>query len=118
MKTYAMALDLIDDEKIISEYEKYHQNVWPEVLESIKELGIIRMRIYRISNRMFMLIETNDWYDPDKIMDYSTTNEKAEEWNNLMVKFQQKVPGARLDEWWGSMKQVGDWKFSSDQNKL
>ena len=27
MKTYAMALDLIDDENIISEYEEYHNNV-------------------------------------------------------------------------------------------
>ena len=26
MKTYAMALDLIDDENIISEYEEYHDN--------------------------------------------------------------------------------------------
>ena len=111
MKTYVMALDLIDDEKIISDYEKYHKNVWPEVLESIKELGIMRMRIFRISNRMFMVIDTKDSYDPDKIMDYANTNPKADEWNNIMMKFQQKVPGAKPNEWWASMKQVGDWNF-------
>ena len=114
MKTYAMALDLIDDENIISEYEEYHKNVWPEVLESIKELGINRMRIFRISNRMFMLIETNDWYDPDKIMDYSNTNKKADEWNNIMIKFQQKVPGSLPGEWWASMKQVFDSKIPTN----
>ena len=70
MKTYAMALDLIDDENIISEYEEYHNNVWPEVLESIKKLGIDRMRIFRISNRMFMLIEAYDYYDPYELMEY------------------------------------------------
>ena len=32
MKVYAQALDLIDDEKLIREYEDYHKNVWPDVL--------------------------------------------------------------------------------------
>jgi|TARA_B100001971_G_C17940415_1_gene407358 L-rhamnose mutarotase len=114
MKTYAMALDLIDDENIIFEYEEYHQNVWPEVLESIKELGINRMRIFRISNRMFMLIEANDSYDPNNLMNYSNTNEKADEWNNIMMKFQQKVPGSLPNEWWASMKQVFDSEISSN----
>ena len=113
MKTYAMALDLIDDENIISEYEEYHNNVWPEVLESIKKLGIDRMRIFRISNRMFMLIEADDSYDPNDLMEYSNTNKKADEWNDIMIKFQQKVPGALPGEWWASMKQVFDSQIPS-----
>ena len=45
MKVYAQALDLINDKKLINEYEDYHKNVWPEVLNGIKSTGIIRMRI-------------------------------------------------------------------------
>ncbi|RZJ54225.1 MAG: L-fucose mutarotase, partial [Flavobacterium sp.] len=29
MKKYALALDLVNDEKLISEYEEYHKNGWP-----------------------------------------------------------------------------------------
>ena len=108
MKTYAMALDLIDDENIISEYEEYHNNVWPEVLESIKKLGIDRMRIFRISNRMFMLIEADDSYDPNDLMEYSNTNKKADEWNGLMTNFQAEVPEAEMSDWWSPMNLVFD----------
>ena len=43
MKTFAVALDLKDDPQLIAEYENYHQNVWPEMLESIKYSGIQNM---------------------------------------------------------------------------
>ena len=29
MKTYAMALDLLDDPASIEKYKDYHRNVWP-----------------------------------------------------------------------------------------
>ena len=61
-----------------------------------------------------MLIEANDSYDPNNLMNYSNTNEKADEWNNIMMKFQQKVPGSLPNEWWASMKQVFDSEISSN----
>ena len=77
MKVYAQALDLINDKKLIKEYEDYHKNVWPEVLNGIKSTGIIRMRIWRINNRLFMLIETSDEFDVTKFQNYTETNPKA-----------------------------------------
>ena len=32
MKTYAQAIDLVNDPKVIKKYDEYHQNVWPEDL--------------------------------------------------------------------------------------
>ena len=66
MKVYAQALDLINEKNLIKEYEDYHKNVWPEVLNGIKSTGITRMRIWRINNRLFMLIETSDEFDVTK----------------------------------------------------
>ena len=66
MKVYAQALDLKNNEELINEYENHHRNVWPEVLEGLKSVGIIRMRIWRINNRLFMLIETSDDFDIEK----------------------------------------------------
>ena len=35
MKRYCLALDLIDDDGLMADYEKYHQDVWPEIKKSI-----------------------------------------------------------------------------------
>ena len=40
MKTFAMALDLVDESSSIREYKEYHRNVWPEVKEGLLEIGI------------------------------------------------------------------------------
>ncbi len=40
---YCFALDLKDDQKLIAEYEKHHQKVWPEIMDSIKDSGITDM---------------------------------------------------------------------------
>ena len=37
---YCLALDLKDDPALIEEYEQYHRNVWPEIVQSIREAGI------------------------------------------------------------------------------
>lgn len=57
-KKYALLLDLKDDPQLISEYEKYHQNVPDEIVKSIKDSGILSLDIYRWENRLFMLLET------------------------------------------------------------
>ena len=59
-KRYCLALDLIDDPDLIEEYEGYHKNVWPEILDSIKHSGIMSMEIYRVENRLFMIMETDE----------------------------------------------------------
>ena len=57
---YCLALDLKDDDVMIAEYENYHKKVWPEILESIRNAGITGMEIYRVSNRLFMIMETSE----------------------------------------------------------
>jgi len=68
MKRYCLALDLQEDEALINEYIAYHQNVWQEILEGIKQVGITDMQIYRTGNRMFMIIEAPDDFDFDTQM--------------------------------------------------
>lgn len=47
-KRYCLALDLIDDPALIDAYIKHHEDVWPEILESIKDSGIEQLEIYNI----------------------------------------------------------------------
>ena len=113
MKVYAQALDLKNNKELINEYENHHRNVWPEVLEGLKSVGIIRMRIWRINNRLFMLIETSDNFDIEKFQKYTETNGKAKEWDALMKNYQEKIPNSN-GEWWSEMTMA----YDSDWNQL
>ena len=44
MKKFALTLDLKDDPELINEYEEWHTRVWPEVLESIQNTGILKWK--------------------------------------------------------------------------
>lgn len=57
MQRFCLALDLKPDDQLIKEYEAYHQKVWPEIVASIHDAGIEQLEIYRIENRLFMIIE-------------------------------------------------------------
>ena len=106
MKRYCLALDLKDDAALIKEYEEYHQNVWPEVLKSIKGSGIKEMEIYRINNRLFMIMETIDDFDLEQKVKMDKTNVKVQEWEQLMWNYQQAIPGSRPGEKWRLMERI------------
>jgi hypothetical protein len=36
-KRYCLTLDLKDDPALIAEYRRYHQKIWPEITNSIKD---------------------------------------------------------------------------------
>ena len=62
-KQYILALDLKDNPELIAAYEDWHQKVWPEILDSIKQSGIEKMEIYRVGNRLMMIMEVNNHFD-------------------------------------------------------
>jgi L-rhamnose mutarotase len=100
MNRYCLALDLKDDNALIKEYEKYHQKVWPEILQSIKESGIQQMEIYRINNRLFMIMETNEDFSFEQKAKMDASDAKVQEWEQLMWRYQQALPGSKPGEKW------------------
>ena len=106
MRHYCLALDLKDDTILIAEYEKYHRNIWPEILVSIKDAGITHMEIYRTGNRLFMIMETNDNFSFEKKAKADAANEKVQEWEKLMWKYQQALPTAKPGEKWVLMEKI------------
>jgi L-rhamnose mutarotase len=106
MKRYCFALDLIDDPALISEYEKYHEQVWPEILESITSSGIRDMQIYRFQNRLFMIMDTKDGFSFEAKDEADRINPKVQEWEQLMWKYQQALPGSKPGEKWLPAKLV------------
>ena len=106
MKRYCLALDLKNDPQLIAEYEKYHQEVWPEIRQSISGSGIENMEIYRVMNRLFMIMEVNDTFSAEKKAAADATNPKVQEWEALMWKYQQALPIAKPGEKWIVMDKI------------
>ncbi|MBS1934533.1 MAG: L-rhamnose mutarotase [Bacteroidetes bacterium] len=106
MKRYCLALDLKNDPTLIEEYETIHKNVWPENIKGIKDAGITVMDIYRTGNRLFMIMEVNDDFSFEKKAAADAANEKVQEWEKLMWKFQQPLPWAKDGEKWIIMDQI------------
>lgn len=106
MKRYALALDLKEDTQLIYEYMEYHRKVWPEILASIIDSGIHHMDIYRFSNRLFMLMETEDNFSFERKAEMDASNPKVREWEQLMWTYQQAIPGCKPGEKWVLMEQI------------
>jgi L-rhamnose mutarotase len=109
-KRYCLALDLKNDDALIAEYEHYHENVWPEIISSIKNSGIEAMNIYRTGNRLFMIMDVNDEFSFEKKSAADSANEKVQEWEELMWKFQQPLPWAKENEKWVLMEEIFELK--------
>jgi L-rhamnose mutarotase len=105
---YCFALDLKNDSQLIAEYEKHHTQVWPEIISSIKESGIQHLEIYRVSNRLFMIMETAFDFSFEKKNKSDASNEKVQQWETLMWNYQQALPLAKPGEKWMLMKKIFD----------
>ena len=112
MKRHCLALDLKNDVELIAAYEEYHRNVWPEVLQSLSDSGIQSMEIYRISNRLFMIMEVKDGFSFEDKAKLDANNTKVQDWEVLMWNYQQALPIAKPGEKWLPMDKI--FEFSVD----
>ena len=106
MKKYCLALDLVDDPQMIAEYGAYHEQIRPEIEKSIRDAGITQMEIFRLGNRLFMIMETEDDFSFEEKARMDAGNEKVQEWEQLMWKYQQALPLAKPGEKWVLMNRI------------
>jgi L-rhamnose mutarotase len=106
VQKFCLALDLKDDAKLIEEYKVYHQQVWPEIIKSIKDSGITLLDIYNVGNRMIMIIEADADFSFEKKSAMDAGNTQVKEWEELMWKFQQALPWAKPGEKWMVMEKI------------
>jgi L-rhamnose mutarotase len=99
-RRFCLTLDLKDDPKLIAEYKRYHEKIWPEITESIKESGIEDLEIYLLGTRMCMIMEVNESFSFEKKAKTDEQNPKVQEWEQLMWKFQEALPQAHPGEEW------------------
>ncbi len=107
-KRYCFSCDLKENPELIAAYKQHHTpgNVWPEITKSIYEAGIVDMQIYLTGNRMFMIMETEESFDPAKKAEMDAANPKVQEWEQLMWQFQQELPWAKPGDKWTEMEKI------------
>ena len=105
-KRHCLALDLKNDPKLIAEYEEHHRKVWPAILQSVKESGIESLEIYRVDNRLFMIMEVNEHFSFEKKKSMDDANETVQQWEELMWNYQQALPTAKPGEKWMLMEKI------------
>lgn len=106
MKRYCLGLNLVNDPALIAEYEEMHQQVWPEIKASILDSGISEMQIYRVDTLLVMIMDTADDFSFAHKAALDAANEKVQEWEKLMWKYQQALPSAKPGEKWVMMDQI------------
>jgi L-rhamnose mutarotase len=105
-RRFCLTLDLKNDPTLIAEYKRYHEKIWPEITQSIRDSGIEDMEIYLLGTRMFMIMEVNEHFSFDAKAESDRSNPKVQEWEKLMGTFQQLLPGTKPGEKWLVMERV------------
>ena len=108
VKRYCQTMDLKDDPALIAEYRKRHSEgqVWPEILEGIRKVGVLEMEIYILDTRLFMIVETPLDFNWDEAMARLATLPKQAEWEDFMAIFQHCKPGQSSAEKWHLMERM------------
>jgi L-rhamnose mutarotase len=105
-RQFCLTLNLQDDNDLIREYEEYHKpgNVWPEVVDSIREAGILDMQIYRSGLQLTMVMTVSNAFSFEDKALKDSLNPKVMEWERLMEKFQNRAEG--VDSKWQEVANI------------
>jgi L-rhamnose mutarotase len=116
MPLFAQALDLVDDPAMAEEYVRMHREVWPEVTDGLRRIGIRRMHIFRGGTRLFMVAEADDGFDPSRDYQAYAEDPRTRAWDELMRRYQRPAPFAGPGHWWTPLEAVFDLDWFPPRN--
>lgn len=105
-RRFCQALDLVDCEERIAEYQRLHQQIWPEVAAHLRGHGIVEMEIYRLGTRLFMVMEVDDTFNGERFSEQSQANPDIQRWEALMWQYQAPTPWTPPGEKWVAMERI------------
>ena len=108
VKRYCQTLDLRDNPDLIVEYRRRHskEHIWKEVMDGIRQVGILEMEIYLLGTRLFMIVETPLEFEWETAMTQLSTLPRQEEWEDYMAEFQLVKAGMSSAEKWQLMERI------------
>ncbi|MBP3756067.1 MAG: L-rhamnose mutarotase [Prevotella sp.] len=108
VKRYVQTMDLKDEPQLIARYRQAHsrEQAWQEILDGIRQVGILEMEIYIKDNRLVMIVETPLDFTWDEAMNRLATLPRQAEWEAFVAQFQQCDASATSDEKWQMMDRM------------
>ena len=89
----------------LEEYNAYHANVWPEILDMIRKCKIRNYSIYHRDGYLFAYFEyVGDDFDAD--MAKMAADPTTQKWWDLCKPCQEPLETRAEGEWWTSMEEV------------
>jgi len=102
---HVLMTDLVDDPAAVASYRQHHRQVWPEVVDSLRRVGVERLDIHVLGRRLVMIVELRDGLDLTRAFAaHVASSPRVAEWERLMKALQQPAPGAPPGEWWTAME--------------
>lgn len=107
-KRWVQTMDLRNDSALIAEYRRRHAEgqIWPEILQGIKDCGLLEMEIYILGTRLVMICEAPTNLDWNEAMQKMASDPRQAEWEAFMAEFQQCSADQRSDEKWQQMERM------------
>lgn len=98
---------LVDDAAAIEAYERYHADVWPEVIADNERCGARRIYIFRQGRRLFMFLEGTDDFDIGTFGDcIGRGHARTQEWLGLMEQFMVEADDGTEGMQWSVMDEI------------
>lgn len=110
MKAKKIAMTLNIKPGLVQEYIDHHANSRPEVRNALRTVGIRNLSLWTWGDRLFYYAEYVGTEPFDEAMDRYAKMDGVKEWEELMHKYQEKIPGSTGDVWW----QVCDLVYEQD----
>ncbi|MFC5624051.1 L-rhamnose mutarotase [Algoriphagus winogradskyi] len=107
-QTYILICDLKDTEEAKLGYDECHKAVAPEIIESIREAGVLQMTIYRWENRLTMILVADEEFSFEKKAKMDLANPHVQEWEKFLSNYQTNLPGTPENWRWAPMDKVFD----------
>jgi L-rhamnose mutarotase len=101
MPRYAFKLRIKPE--ALEEYDRQHQQVWPELLERIKAVGISDYSIFRRGQELFLCLRVDDFDRAWSELDKDPINQR---WQEKMGELFEPVPDAQPGERFAMMREV------------
>lgn len=104
MQRFVKMLRLKPSVQAIELYKKAHDEIWPEIVEGIKAVGITSMELYRYGYDMVMIMELPDNINVEQAMSDLSKLPRQDEWENFVGQYQECKEGDSSNDKWHSME--------------
>jgi hypothetical protein len=99
-----LTANLVADKKLQQEYLDYHANQfkqWPEIARGFCNADFQQLLLYKNERQLMLVISIPKGESLDKLNTKTTENNpKVDQWNQIMKKYQEGIPGTRPGEIW------------------